>query len=159
MLEPDDGAVSEWAGGEIDLNAGSNPRKGNDMTTKEKLRKALEALQYISNGIGDTASYAREVYAELTTPRMETVEVKRWKCQCCEWISDEPRELMHSKPPIELTGSCQRPVPEPEEKVWEGTVRSSVPGTSTSATPITGIVALPLSLVGCRVEVRLKEGE
>lgn len=50
------------------------------MTTKEKLELALKGLEKIANGKCSNEKYfATRLYNKLTTPRTETVEVKRWK--------------------------------------------------------------------------------
>lgn len=98
------------------------------MTTKEKLEKALEALKYIANGrceiVGSAAMYAANVHANLTTPRTEPVEVKRWlvkygsKEECLDHQPDFDESAGCEI--IELTGTYQRPIPEPE--TWKGEV-------------------------------------
>lgn len=135
------------------------------MTTKEKLDKALEALQYIADGeilhVGGDEEYAAMVLKELTAPRMETVEVMRWEHQDVNenilFVSKTPIELhSHDKTQghrvIELTGTYQRPVPEPKEEVWEGKVVDYSPVGS-------AVFNVPYSWIGKTVEVRLKEGE
>lgn len=99
------------------------------MTTKEKLEKALEALKKIADNRPESweSVYAAKVYAKLTTPRTEPVEVKMWKRRDCGHAWDYmPRICPYAsedyccngKNFIELTGTYQRPIPEPE--TWEG---------------------------------------
>jgi hypothetical protein len=131
------------------------------MTKDEKLKKALEALKniYSDPTIEYTKDYAKQAYILLTAPRMEPVEVKRWehhdKDENILFVSKTPIYLhSHDKTQghrvIELTGSYQRPVSEPE--VWEGQVVDYSPVGS-------AVFNVPYSWIGKTVEVRLKEGE
>lgn len=105
------------------------------MTTKEKLEKALEALNHIASGdwaysnFRSSMEYTKDVLEEMDKPRMETVEVKMWKCRDCGHAWDYmPRICPYTSEDyccngrnfIELTGTYQRPVPEP--KTWKGEV-------------------------------------
>jgi len=100
------------------------------MTTKEKLEKALAALKEIADTeIEFPGAYAADVYEELTTPLTEEVEVKRWEIRNVPayWFKERGdaigfcnRTATPHSHIIELTGSYQRPIPEPE--VWEGEV-------------------------------------
>lgn len=90
------------------------------MTTKEKLEKALEALRRIKdnevkNMFLDT--YAAEVYEELTTPRTEPVEVKRWLHKYKVNLYSDIEPIHNLEDWIELAGTYTRPIPEPE--TWE----------------------------------------
>lgn len=94
------------------------------MTTKEKLELALKGLEKIANGECSNEEYfAARLYNKLTTPRTEPVEVKMWKCRDCGHAWDYmPRICPYTsedyccngKNFIELTGTYQRPIPEPE---------------------------------------------
>ena len=93
--------------------------------TEKKLAKALEALKYIRD-TGGHIGYADKVYAELTAPRTETVEIRIWK-----WHHESPRPTscpeFTSLPPverekhlwIELTNTYHRPA---KEESWDGVV-------------------------------------
>lgn len=138
----------------------------NDMK-KSKYEIAKEALKTIAENqnpmstLRSTQEYAAEVLKELTAPRMETVEVKRW-----EKVDAKGKALHLSLTPIildahektqgiqivELTGTYLRPVEEKEPEVWEREVKSMHPMK-------VSIVYLPDELVGHTVEVRLKDKE
>lgn len=103
------------------------------MTTKEKLEKALDALGLIETSTwSDMKSikmFAGRIYAELTTPRTETVEVRRYEQRDSggktRFLSLFPINLnAHEKGRgdyvIELIGTDTRPIPEPG--TWEGKV-------------------------------------
>lgn len=103
------------------------------MTTKEKLEKALEALKFIADGkcetVGSDEMYAAVVHTELTTPRTETVEVRRYEQRDAEGktrflsltsINLDAHEKERGDYVIELIGTDPRPIHEPE--AWEGEV-------------------------------------
>lgn len=141
------------------------------MTDKEKLEVALLALKRIGENCNPLTTKdslkdcAAKVYAELTAPVMETGEVKRWvviydgseaftsrnREDCENWYRDiktaDKFEI------VELTGTYQRPIPEPEDEVIVGAAKESL---GKGYCIITGI---PLEWDGEDCEVRLKKGE
>lgn len=87
------------------------------MTTKEKLEKALEALKHIELHTlkGESVhKIASKVYEELTTPRTETVEVKRWLHKYKVNLYSDIEPIHNLEDWVELAGRYSRPVPEPE---------------------------------------------
>lgn len=130
------------------------------MKTEEKLKVALEALKTLSEPwlTSSTAKYAAKVYAELTAPKLETVEVKQYTvlsknggCLGTYHTTDEASKVCHPGfEIIELTGAYTRPIPEPEEEVWEGKVHQSY------SHNYGYLIEIPTEFVGKTVEVRLK---
>lgn len=103
------------------------------MTTKDKLKNALDALWLIETGSWDDSNnikiYAGKIRSTLTAPRTKTVEVKRWEIRNVptHWFKEKGdaigfcnRTAIPHSHIIELTGTYQRPIPEPE--TWEGKV-------------------------------------
>jgi len=120
------------------------------MTTKEKLDKALEALKHIELHTlkGESVhKIASEIYKELTTPRTETVEVKRWLHKYKVNLYSDIEPIHNLEDWVELAGRYSRPVPEPE--TWEGEVLESI-GKGYGI-----ITEVPYSWIGRRVVVEV----
>ena len=91
------------------------------MTTKERLEKALEALKHIGEIPGkDFSIFASTIHKQLTTPRTEPVEVKRWLHKYKVNLYSDIEPIHNLEDWVELAGTYQRLIPEPE--MWEGEV-------------------------------------
>ena len=133
------------------------------MTTKEKLKKALEAIasgdwrfaEYVS-----ASQFAEGVLEDINKPRTETVEVVRYMIanpsggvfsavfMGAEGAKAKAEEIGYPDTPIiAMTGSYQRPIPEPE--MWEGEVLESI-GKGYGI-----ITEVPYSWIGRRVVVEV----
>lgn len=97
--------------------------------TEKDLQKALEALKHVADGTcsGNFQYYAAKVYAELTAPEMEPVEVKVFGIMVGEEGFHRyafETDARHAESEglgrfIELTGTFQKPV---KEESWEGKI-------------------------------------
>ena len=112
------------------------------MTTKEKLEKALEALGLIEtstwSNMKNIKLFAGKIYAEITTPRTETVKVKRWVNVYPDGtlggtLYDRKADALNSRDKQrgipdqkKITIKVTRPIPKHE--TWEGKVPSSFKG-------------------------------
>ena len=94
------------------------------MTTKEKLKNALDALWLIETGSWDDSNnikiYAGKIRSTLTAPRTKTVEVKRWLHKYKVNLYSDIEPIHNLEDWVELTGTDTLLIPEPE--VWEGKV-------------------------------------
>lgn len=136
------------------------------MTTKEKLKKALEVLKFIADGgceyVGDGERYAADIYSDLTTPRTEEVEVKRWvnvypDGTLGDTLYDRKADALNGMDrqrgipeQAEITIKITRPIPEPE--TWEGIVLKRVNGFGQT---FGALPELPSSWIGHRVVVEV----
>lgn len=121
------------------------------MTTKDKLKNALDALWLIETGSWDDSNnikiYAGKIRSTLTATRTKTVEVKRWLHKYKVNLYSDIEPIHNLEDWVELTGTYQQPIPEPE--MLEGYVLESIGKGS-------GIITeVPYSWIGRRVIVEV----
>lgn len=101
------------------------------MTIEQKYETALKALKEVATetwtDIKNVRIFASRIHSELTEPEMEEVTVERWYCPECNYTATlkEFEQNDCCKNRVKLTGTYQRPKPEPKVVEFEGVIEHS----------------------------------